>query len=218
MPIALRRSDEPRLPQPAIPGLAIRRVSDPVAMADMQRRNLADIQARFDAGHRAYVALVDEVPAAWGWVATERATIGELKVEFTLPAADRYLWNFMTLAPFRGRGIYPRLIDKIVDVEGADAERFWIAYAPENHASGAGIRRAGFALVAELSFDRQGTPVVKGLRAGGGEAASTLLGLPDTSTSVAQCWKCARGPSPAASDCASGSCSCDYQRPEKTCA
>lgn len=218
MPLALRHRDDVAAPMPVVPGLMVRRECDPAVMAALQQRTAAEIQARFDAGHRAYVAFVDDVPAAWGWVATRAATIGELKVAFTFSGDERYLWNFVTLAAFRGRGIYPRLIDAIVAAEGVDAERFWIAYAPENHASGTGIRKAGFTLVAELSFDTKGAPVVKEIRAGGGKAAARLLGLPDTAQTVAKCWKCARGPAPAESGCKGGSCSCDYQRPETACA
>lgn len=218
MPIALRLRDEPHVALPAVPGLAVRRERDPQVMAGLQQRTENEIQGRFDAGHRAYVATIDEVPAAWGWVATESATIGELKVAFTFSRQERYLWNFVTLAAFRGRGIYPRLIEAIVEIESADAERFWIAYAPENHASGAGIEKAGFALIAELSFDPQGTSVVKDIRVGGGVVASRLLGLADTASTISQCWKCARAAAPAQSDCASGTCSCDYQRAETACA
>lgn len=218
MPIALRHRDESVLPFSVVPGLSVHREIAATVMAGMQKRTVAEIQDRFSAGHRAYVASMHGVPAAWGWIATRSATIGELKVAFSFSPAERYLWNFVTLPDFRGRGIYPRLLEAIVDAERAEAERFWIAYAPENHASGAGIQKAGFAIVAELSFAGDGTPVVKEMRAGGGEAASRLLGLPDTTKPISQCWKCARGPAPAESDCASGSCCCDYQRPETACA
>jgi GNAT superfamily N-acetyltransferase len=218
MPIALRLREESPAPMSSLEGFAVHRELDAAAMAAMQQRSADVIQARFDAGHRAYVATVDGVPAAWGWVATESATIGELRIAFAIPSDERYLWNFVTLAAFRGRGIYPRLIDAIVRAEAVEAERFWIAYAPENHASGTGIRKAGFALVAELSFDRAGAPVVQDIREGGGESASRLLGLVDTESEIAACWKCARGPAPAESDCLEGSCSCDYQRPEMSCA
>ena len=180
MPIALRRRDDAHASLSPMPSLDVRREDDAEVMARLQQRTVGEIEKRLDAGHRAYVAWFEGEAAAWGWVATESATIGELQVAFRIPPADRYLWNFVTLPAFRGRGIYPRLLEAIVDVELRDAERLWIAYAPENHASGAGIRKAGFALVAELSFDADGTPVVKDLRVGGGAAASQLLGLADT--------------------------------------
>lgn len=218
MPIALRYRHDPHAPMSAIDGLSVHREYDASVMAALQLRSLDVIQARFNAGHRAYVATLHGVPAAWGWVATESATIGELRIAFDIPHEARYLWNFVTLPGFRGRGIYPRLIEEIVLAESTDAEAFWIAYAPENHASGIGIQKAGFALVAELSFDWEGKAVVKDLRDGGGVEAARLLGLADTKTAIAACWKCARGPAPAEAGCRDGSCCCDYQRPEVTCA
>lgn len=218
MPIAFRHRDV-AIPELAdFPGLAVRREQSAAVMARMQNRSEEEIQARFDAGNRAYVAILDEVPAAWGWVATSTAAIGELKASFSVQPGERYLWNFVTLKEFRGLGLYPRLLQAIVTAESVEAERFWIAYAPENRASGAGIMKAGFEIVAELSFDADGLPAVKDIRNGGGSEASRLLGLPEIQEAVAQCWKCARGETPKQSSCASGACSCDYQRAEQACA
>lgn len=218
MPIALlnRHDFEPSLP--AISGFLVRRVRDATLMARLQTRTIEEMEERFDAGHRAYVAYVDDVPAAFGWVATAMATIGELHLAFTVANNERYLWNFVTLREFRGRGIYPRLLEAIVTMEAKDAERFWIAYAPENRASGAGIRNAGFALVADLSFDAHGQPVLKAIAHGGADAAARWLGIAQTAGSVAPCWKCVRHAAPGHAGCAPGHCMCDYQRPERACA
>jgi GNAT superfamily N-acetyltransferase len=217
MPIAIRHRTDPEPLLLPLLGLTVHREARPEAMAALQGRAESDIQARFDAGHRAYVASVSGTPAAWGWVATSSASIGELGASFSVSGAERYLWNFVTLRSHRGLGIYPRLIDAIVRAESAEAERFWIAYAPENHASGAGIRRAGFVNVAELSFDDRGAPAVKALLEHG-DNASEFLGLPQVEDALAKCWKCARSTTPKEMTCAEGSCSCDYQRPETACA
>lgn len=217
MPIAFRHRDDASPSKPPIPGLAVHRELDPAVMSRLQSRAIAEIEARFAGGHRAYLATMHGAPAAWGWVATSSARIGEVGASFSLPSADRYLWNFVTLADHRGRGIYPRLLDAIVAAESAGGERFWIAWAPENHASGSGIHKAGFTVVADLSFDHAGRPVVRDIRDGGGSAASRLLGLPEISGAVVQCWKCARGPEPSSPSCATGRCSCDYQLADKPC-
>jgi hypothetical protein len=73
-------------------------------------------------------------------------------------AAASYLWNFVTLPAFRGRGIYPRLLEAIIEAESVEAETFWIAYAPENHASAAGIHKAGFRTVGQLRYTETGQP------------------------------------------------------------
>jgi len=215
VPIAFRSADDASGLNP-IEGMSVRHASDAAFMAELQRRSVDEIQARCERGHRAYVAWIDGAPAAWGWVATRSAEIGELKSSFDIPDGARYLWNFVTLSTYRGRGIYPRLVDEIVRQESAEAREFWIAYAPENHASGSGIAKAGFLDVAELSFDAAGRPAVQGLLHGAGPIVSALLGIPEADK-VSRCWKCVRAGRGDMS-CAEGECRCDYQKPEIHCA
>ena len=163
-----------------IAGLLVEREQDAQFIASLQGRDPAEMENRFANGHRAYVAWLDGQPAAWGWVATARAEIGELTTAFEIPRQQRYLWNFVTLPAYRGRGIYPRLLDAIVRNELADAEIFWVAYAPENAASAAGIHKAGFATVATLSFDSEGHPAVTGQTQA--HAAAASRGEPSSST------------------------------------
>ena len=217
MPFAARHRTDPAPALDPLPGLVVRRVHDAAAMAALQEREVATMHARFDAGHRAYVAERDGEPAAWGWVATRTATIGELGSVFAIPDGERYLWNFVTRPAHRGLGVYPRLLDAIVRTESREAERFWIAYAPENHASGAGIRRAGFATLAELSFDAEGRAALRGLVPDGGRVASRVLGLPEVADALAPCWRCVRA-GRGAMACAEGACRCDYQVAASGCA
>ena len=105
----------------------------------------------------------------------------------------------------------------MVRAEAPFADRFWIIYAPENHASGSGIAKAGFTNLAELSFDGAGRAAVRALVGGGGTAAARLLGVREISGDLSQCWRCVRAGN-MTSPCSSGSCSCDYQRKEQACA
>lgn len=202
------------------PDLVIRREHDPALMAALQGRTVTEITRRFDGEHRAYVAWRDGQAAAWGWAATRVAEIGETGTSFRIPAGERYLWNFVTLPTHRGQGIYPRLLDGIVRAESrgdSPAQRFWVAYAPENHASGAGIRKAAFVEIAELSFDAHGHAALKNLLPGGARVAGALLGLPEAKHDLAQCWRCVRA-GRASMSCAPGRCRCDYQIPKSGCA
>ena len=183
-------------------------------MAALQGRSEEEMQRRHAAGHRAYVAMMHGRVAAWGWVATRSAEIGEVRSTLRLSTGERYLWNFVTLPDHRGLGIYPRLLRGIVLQESREAERFWIAYAPENHASGSGIRKAGFVTVAELSFDEQGRPALRSVLPGGAERVSRMLPLRSTDEALAPCWRCVRAGRPGMR-CAPGSCRCDYQRPAR---
>lgn len=217
MPFALRHRSDPTPALAPLAGLVVRRVLDANVLATLQRRAESDIQKRFDAGHRAYVAFLHEAPAAFGWVATESAEIGELRATFRIPPRERYLWNFVTLEQHRGLGIYPRLVEAIVHAESRAAERFWIAYAPENHASGAGIRKAGFTALAELSFDDEGRPALRSLFTGGAQIVSRLIGLHEASDALTPCWRCVRA-GRGVMYCAAGECRCDYQVPTSGCA
>ncbi|MEP7382107.1 MAG: hypothetical protein ABI910_10500 [Gemmatimonadota bacterium] len=200
-------------------GLVVAREQSAASMAALQGRTADEMCARLEQGHRAYVARLGGVAAAWGWVATTSARIGELETTFAIGRGARYLWNFVTVTAHRGMGIYPRLLNGIVEAELAGADRSWIAYAPENHASSSGIHEAGFTTIAQLSFDRSGRPA---LRAADGFArvaasASVLTGIPTIEQALAHCWRCVRMGRTAERSCRPGQCACDYQRPERGC-
>jgi len=220
MALALRHRDDSIAEMTPLPQLSVRRETDPAAMARLQGKSLEDMARRFELGHRAYVACWNDEPVSWGWVATREAEIGELRMRFGIPAGERYLWNFVTMPSRRGLGIYPRLLEAIVSAESDEAERFWIAYAPENHASGSGIRKAGFVTVAELSFDVMGRPALR-VVAPDEVAAARMFGVP-MSDELSACWRCARAAASTqatqTSCTTTASCCCDYQRPEVTCA
>ena len=218
MPFAIRDITAPVPALAPLPGFVARRETDPAAMALLQRRPEMEMRLRFDAGHRAYVALLDGTVASWGWVATRAAEIGEVGASFAIPRGERYLWNFVTLPSHRGLGIYPRLVDAIVRAEGAEASRFWIAAAPENHASSAGIRKAGFTPLAELSFDSSGRPALESIEPGGARLTSRLLGIPEAREVLAPCWRCIRAGKSPERACREGRCCCDYQVPGGSCA
>lgn len=219
MPLAIRHRHDPVQAPQAAADIVVRRETDAATMAGIQGRTVEEMRRRLDAGHRPYVAWRGGEAAAWGWVATRSAEIGETRSTFAIAAGERYLWNFVTAPAHRGLGIYPRLLDAIVRAESREAERFWIAWAPENHASGSGIRKAGFVAVAELSFDAEGRPALRDILQGGASLAAGMLALPAATEELARCWRCARAAAAGAPmSCSVGSCRCDYQRPERGCA
>ncbi len=179
----------------ALPGFRVALVGDDPAanraLARLNRLPVAEVRARRASGHRPYLGLLDEQTVAYGWVATEEASIGELGVTIRLPRGNRYLWDFATAPDFQGRGIYPRLLQAILRQESRDAERFWIIFAPENLPSGAGMEHAGLAPVGSLSFRVDGAVGLAPL--GSYERArvgAELLGVPLVETTLAPCWRC----------------------------
>ena len=181
---------------PPLKGLIAGTTDDTGLLAALAHLDIAEVQRRRHEGHRPYVAWLDNQPVAYGWVATQRAQIGELDLTITLPPIERYLWDFATLPAWRGRGIYPHLLQAILLGEPSAVERFWIIAAPENRASSAGISKAGFTSIAHLSFQRQGAPGLVTIGAGDRVlVASARLQVPileaDPQVTLAPCWHCA---------------------------
>jgi hypothetical protein len=151
----------------------------------------AEVVRRLADHHHAYVAFIDNRPAAFGWVATRRARIGELNHEFILQPGNKYLWNFRTMMVYRGLGIYPALLQYIILNEVKNGDRLWIAHAPENRASLNGIRKAGFRYVGKLYVNTKGAA---SFEADGNapqeERLVKALKLEMTGPSTASCWTC----------------------------
>ncbi len=160
------------------PELKIEQSHDVELLARLSDLPESTIQKRIDLGNRPYLAWIDESPAAYGWSAWEHMEIGELGVEIELPDGDHYLWDFRTLPDFRGRGIYPHMLQAIILAEKTIAKRFWIGHDLDNIASFKGIRKAGIPVIGEVWL-RDGVPVCIGheprVRS---EMAARLLSLP----------------------------------------
>jgi GNAT superfamily N-acetyltransferase len=67
--------------------------------------------------HLAFVGYINNQPAAFGWMARGKARIGELNHELILPIGNRYLWNFRTMEAYRGLGVYPALLQYIIELK-----------------------------------------------------------------------------------------------------
>jgi hypothetical protein len=194
---------------PPIHGLEVRPLEDNLMLAALAGLTPDEVAQRRAGGHRPYVGYLTGLPIAYGWVASRRASIGELNLEFGLPAGSRYLWDFATLPAFRGLGVYPHMLNAIVERESPPATRLWIIHAPENLPSGLGIARAGFEVVAELSFDADRRPALA--VAGNPDraaAGAALLGLPLAARELAPCWRCG---SVGCEQNADGECACALQ-------
>jgi GNAT superfamily N-acetyltransferase len=161
-------------------------------LAEINHISPAEVIDRLNDGHRPYVARMDGQPVAYGWLATSKVSIGELDINVELPSEDRYLWDFATLPDWQGRGLYPRLLQSILEQEIQNAKRFWIIHAPENLPSGAGMSKAGFEFVGQLSFTVDGkvglapySDATERARIG-----ADLLQVPLIESVLAPCWNC----------------------------
>jgi GNAT superfamily N-acetyltransferase len=174
---------------PPVSGFQVRPSADDAQLAAINHITVAEVNQRRQAGHVPYVGYMSEMPVTYGWVAARQASIGELNLVFPIPAENRYLWDFATLPEWQGRGLYPRLLQAIVQTERA--ERFWIIHAPENRPSGVGMQKAGFQAVGQLSFQHDNSlgliPLDLPERARTGAA---LLGVPLIEDGLSPCWRC----------------------------
>ena len=84
--------------------------TDILMLSIIGNSTIEDVTKRLANDNKAFVAFINNLPAAFGWMARDNANIGELNHEFILPAGNRYLWNFRTLEAYRGLGIYPALL------------------------------------------------------------------------------------------------------------
>jgi len=163
---------------PRVPGLVIEPATDLAALAAVAGHSPAVLQTRMAEGHTPYLAWLDGTPVASGWLATREAAIGELGLAFALPPGNRYLWDFVTLPPWRGRGIYPRILQDMLRRE-TSAQRFWVGHDLDNVASARGILKAGFVAVGEVGRQRGGgLGLVPRGQVERGAAAAALLGIP----------------------------------------
>jgi hypothetical protein len=96
-----------------------------------------------------------------------------------VPEHNIYLYHFVTLLPWRGRGFYPRLLQEILLREGNACERFWIIHQMVNRASQRGIAKAGFQIANGVFHARGGRlALVSHADQERAQAGAELLGLP----------------------------------------
>jgi hypothetical protein len=148
-------------------------------LVELAQLDIEEVVTRMQTGHRPYVARLAGRSVAYGWSAASEASIGEVGIRFTIPPANRYLWDFATLPAWRGRGVYPRLLQAILAAEAGATERFWIGHDLENIASARGIVKAGFRQVGMLyALVSGGTQLVPVGPVEQARAGAALLGVP----------------------------------------
>lgn len=110
----------------------------------------AALREQLGLGHRAYLARLETLPVAVGWSATGEVALFGGRATLHIPANHRYLYGFVTHPDWRGRGIYPYLLQAILQTE--EQEHFWIIHLQENTPSQRGIHKAGFRGAGRLFF------------------------------------------------------------------
>jgi GNAT superfamily N-acetyltransferase len=135
---------------PPLPAFSVRRATDRALLGRLTGLSEGVLSSRRGADNEIFVAFLEDQPAGYGWLARQSGGIDALDYSFEVPHGNGYLWDFVTLPAWRGRGVYPHLLQAIVQCE-TDVERFWIGYEAHNEASARGIEKAGFQLVGDLA-------------------------------------------------------------------
>jgi GNAT superfamily N-acetyltransferase len=163
---------------PPFPDLRIEPLADSRLASELMNLPKHELHERIRLGHQPWLARVSDEPVAWGWNATRRFAIGELGLARSLPPHTRYLWDFCTCPEWRGRGLYPRLLQAIVASEPA-VEQFWVGHDLGNTASARGIAKAGFAEVGLLCRgEASGFALVPSGPFARAAAAATIFAVP----------------------------------------
>ena len=101
------------------------------------------VPARLARGSRCFGAWVGHELVGYGWLSTKSEWIGEVQLEIRLPAGEAYIWNCVTLARHRRKGVFGSVVTAIVRQGHKEGlARLWIASL--DGMGGKTIQQAGF--------------------------------------------------------------------------
>lgn len=141
---------EPRVPT------TFRRMGTDEASVLAQTMDMQEVEQRFAAGKRCYVALVEGKLAAYGWATFDQEAIGELGLLVHLKPGEAYIWDCVTLPEYRGLRLYPALLAYIArELQAGGFQRVWIGANADNVASQSGMRQVGFVPIADVTADSE---------------------------------------------------------------
>ncbi|MBL0176690.1 MAG: hypothetical protein IPP94_15745 [Ignavibacteria bacterium] len=110
-------------------------------------------RARFRDGARVVLRIEGEALAFRCWLASGTLEIDELATRWSLPTGDLCVYDVVTSAAFRGRGLYPEALGWIRrhTPSPAPVRRVWVYCSAQNASSRRGIEKAEFTHTAQCS-------------------------------------------------------------------
>lgn len=100
-------------------------------------------------GDLGYYGFINDKPIAYGWIKKPHSD----DYFFNITKGTRYLCRFFTHESVRGKGIYPKLINFLIEQEDG-CGRFYIDVEVGNEASERGLKKVGFKFVKQFNFLR----------------------------------------------------------------
>ncbi|HEY1162254.1 MAG TPA: GNAT family N-acetyltransferase [Candidatus Dormibacteraeota bacterium] len=108
------------------------------------------VPGRLARGSRCFGAWVGHELVGYGWLSAKSEWIGEVELEIGLSSGEAYIWNCVTLARHRRKGVFRSVVTSIVGQAHKEGlARLWIATMAG--VGGKTIQQAGFQPV--LRFD-----------------------------------------------------------------
>lgn len=162
----------------SVSGLTVSESKDALLLSHLMGIPEADLREQLGLGHRAYLARRGTLPVACGWGASGEVALFGGRLTLHVPPHHWYLYGFVTHPDWRGRGIYPHLLQAILRTE--EQEHFWIIHLQEDTASERGIHKAGFRLAGRFFFLPTGGLglIPTSFASSRAHVAEDLLGLP----------------------------------------
>jgi GNAT superfamily N-acetyltransferase len=142
---AMDLRDTPPARAPAVARISEAQPGDVARLAWMMGVARGEVERRFAASSRCFVARVEDALAGYAWVSRGSERIGELERSLRMKPGEAYIWDCATLPPYRRQGVYTALLGVMVaTLRGEGAGRVWIGASLANRPSLRGFARAGF--------------------------------------------------------------------------
>ena len=130
------------------------------------------VPGRLARGSRCFGAWVGHELVGYGWLSAKPEWIGEVGLEITPAAGEAYIWNCVTLAPHRRKGVFRSVVTALAAQAGNEGMRkLWIASAGELARNS--LEQAGFVRV--MQFDTGARLGLRWLRVRAADGADANL-------------------------------------------
>jgi hypothetical protein len=108
------------------------------------------VPGRLARGSRCFGAWIGHELVGYGWLSAKSEWIGEVELEIAPAAGEGYIWNCVTLAPHRRKGVFRSVVASVVAKAREEAlAKLWIASVGD--LGGSAVENSGFVRV--MRFD-----------------------------------------------------------------
>jgi GNAT superfamily N-acetyltransferase len=108
------------------------------------------VPGRLARGSRCFGAWAGHELVGYGWLSIKPEWIGEVDLEIAPATGEAYLWNCVTLAPHRRKGVFRSVVASVAArTREEKVSKLWIASVSD--LAGSAIEKAGFVRV--MRFD-----------------------------------------------------------------